>query len=581
MISTNAMRILQGLAVLLAIASVSTLGAQGPAAGVQRKTLQLADHQRVLYGQWIPNDLGSKRPHPLVVALHPGGEKTPYYGAEYLEGIFLRGLRELQPIMIAPDCPTRAWTDPQADEAVMALIDKIRREYPIDSRRILVVGFSLGGQGTWFMESRHSNLFTAGIVMAGSTGEPLEGLGRIPTYIIHSRADHAVPFAQAEERATALLSLGRPVKFEAIDGVGHFDMPAYVPALQRAASWVMERWGTTQTRGSAGAGWKVPRLPDGKPDLQGVWDYKTITPLDRPQDVANQKLLTDEQFALSEKRARDAEARFDDPPAPGDPGTYNAAFRDRGFTALDRRTSLIEDPPDGKMPPLQPGAIVQPGSTVVDIPAAPPIRYRVGGGAGMDGPELRSLAERCLLGSNNGPPMDPGAVNNNVQLVQTHDHVVLVSEMIHEARIVPLEDRAHLAKDIRQWLGDSRGHWEGDTLVIDTTNFTDKTPAFERANVRSARNDPALTALGIGRNLHLIERFARVADDVLMYEYTVDDPLTFTRPFTVKLPMRRLTGDHAQMFEYACHEGNHALHDMLAGARYQEKRAAARPAAGQ
>src|SRR5262249_16795780 len=152
------------------------------------------------------------------------------------------------------------------------------------------------------------------------------------------------------------------------------------------------------------------------------------------------------------------------------------------------------DPPDGKMPALKPGAVIQRGSTVVDIPATPPIRYRVGGGAGMDGPELRSLAERCLLGSNNGPPMDPGAVNNNVHLAPTHDPVVLVSEMVHEARIVPLDGRAHVAQDIRQWLGDSRGHWEGDTLVIDTTNFTDKTPAFERANVRSARNDPALTA---------------------------------------------------------------------------------------
>jgi hypothetical protein len=330
--------------------------------------------------------------------------------------------------------------------------------------------------------------------------------------------------------------------------------------------------GRAQT--AAGKAWKVPRLADGKPDLQGVWDFKTITPLDRPKDVSNQKLLTDEQFARWQQAALEAEAT-DRPAPPGDPGAYNVAFRERGFTAIDRRTALLEDPPDGKLPDVKLGAVIQRGSTVVDIPSEPPIRYRSGGGAGTDGPELRSLAERCLVGSNSGPPFDPGAYNNNVLVVQAPNYVVLVTEMVHDARIVPLDGRPHLPADIRQWYGDPRGRWERDTLVVDTTNFTGKTASFERSNVRSARNDQALTALGTGKSLHLVERFARLADDILMYEYTVDDPETFTRPFTVRLPMRRLTGEHPQIFEYACHEGNHGLRDILAGARYQEARGAA------
>jgi hypothetical protein len=322
------------------------------------------------------------------------------------------------------------------------------------------------------------------------------------------------------------------------------------------------------------SGWKVPRLSDGKPDLQGVWDFKTITPLDRPKEVGDQKVLTDVQLAAWEKRARDAEDQIDRPPAPGNPGGYNAAFRDRGFTAADRRTALIEDPSDGKMPALTPGALVQVGSSFRDVPAVPPIRFSHGGI--NDGPEGRGLAERCLKGFNAGPPMDPGGYNNNLQIYETSNFVVLLTEMIHDARIVPLDGRPHLPENVRQWSGDSRGHWEGDTLVVDTTNFTDRTPSYERSEVRSARNDKERTALGTGTTLHLIERFSRPSKDILRYEYTIDDPSTFTRPWTVMVPMRILTGDHAQIFEYACHEGNHALHDMLAGARYQEQRAAGR-----
>jgi hypothetical protein len=336
--------------------------------------------------------------------------------------------------------------------------------------------------------------------------------------------------------------------------------------------------GITHAQTAATNGWKVPRLADGHPDLQGIWDWKTITPLDRPAEFASQKLLTKEQMATLEKKALVAEGVELVDKGDTGIGAYNQAFRDRGLNAADLRTSLIEDPTDGKMPATQPGAVVQKGTTNIEIPAQPPIRYR-SGGAGTDGPEMRGLAERCLMGFNTGPPMDPGGYNNNLQVIQTPKYVVLFTEMIHDARIVPLDGRGHLPENVRQWSGDSRGHWEGDTLVVDTTNFTEKTASFERSNVRSARNDKDLTALGTGRTLHLVERFTRVSDSMLNYEYTVDDPVTFTRTFSVKVPMRRLTGDHAQIFEYACHEGNHALHDMLSVARGVDRKAAERSAA--
>ena len=226
----------------LIVAALFAALLQAPAYRFQQKTLDAPGGTTLLYGRAVPGDYDPKQPRPLVLALHPGGEKTPYYGAQYMRSIFLPGLRELDPIMVAPDCPTRAWSDPAAEKAVMALLENVLSEYSIDRRRILVIGFSLGGRGTWFMESRHSELFTAAIVMAGTTDEPLESLGRIPTYIIHSRDDQVVPFGQAEQRAAALERMGRPVKFEALAGLGHFEMARYSPALQRAGSWVLERW---------------------------------------------------------------------------------------------------------------------------------------------------------------------------------------------------------------------------------------------------------------------------------------------------------------------------------------------------
>ena len=307
----------------------------------------------------------------------------------------------------------------------------------------------------------------------------------------------------------------------------------------------------------------------GDPDLQGVWDFGTMTPLQRPEDQADKAFLTEEEAAAASAAVADRIARELEPSeigrgalAVGDTnaaGRYNEFWLERATNVVgDRRTSLIIDPPDGRLPPLTPEgeASQQLGNYWTDVPLGPPVRVK-GAGSGVDNPEERGLSERCLIGFNTGPPMMPGAYNNNMQLFQTPDTVVIYNEMVHDARIVSLDGRSHVPEHIRQWMGDARGHWDGDTLVVETTNFTDKTGSF----------DPNQnTAIGSGLTLHLTERFRRLDEDTLLYEYTVNDPTTFTQPFTVALPMRRSDNP---MYEYACHEGNRGLEVILSGGATQ------------
>ncbi len=324
---------------------------------------------------------------------------------------------------------------------------------------------------------------------------------------------------------------------------------------------------------AAQTGFEPPRLADGRPDLQGVWDFRTLTPLERPEERAGQTRLTPEEAAAIEageaQRAVEADRptpiRTEPLPAGGIAVSYNDFWNDRGAGVVDdRRTSLIVDPPDGRIPPPRPGARRQLAASDDAAPPDRPVRFLVGG-IGMRGPEDRGLSERCLLGFNSGPPIVPvaprGRYNQNMQLFQTPDHVVVFTEMVHEARIAPLDGRGPLPDGIRQWSGSSRGRWEGDTLVVETTNFTGKTASFAPFT---------RLAVGTGRTLHLTERFRLVDADTLLYEFTVDDPASFTRPFTAAVPMKRGT---APLFEYACHEGNRGLRNLLSGARVQESQA--------
>ena len=316
---------------------------------------------------------------------------------------------------------------------------------------------------------------------------------------------------------------------------------------------------------SAGAQtYEPPRLPDGKPDLQGVWDFQSLTPLQRPADQ-DKAVLSAEEIAEIEARAAEnnaaanapSEVRDEPLPVGGNVGGYNRYWVDQDASVVDDgRTSLIVDPPTGRLPALQAGVELIELSLGEDRPGTRPVRARAAG-IGADSYEDRGLAERCILGFNSGPPIVPAGYNQNIQVFQTSDHVAILNEMVHDARIVPLDGREHLPESVRQWMGDSRGYWDGDTLVVETTNFSDKTASF---------NPTVAQAVGTGTTLHLTERFSRVADDTLLYEYTVDDPTSFTAPFTAALPMKRGNG----MYEYACHEGNYGLLNILTGARVAE-----------
>jgi predicted peptidase len=228
---------------LLLIALLLAQPALGPPPRVRNRTLPVEHVGTITYGISVPGGDDPADPRPLVLALHPGGARAAYYGSRFLQEVVLPGLGELRAVVVAPDCPARSWTDPMADQAVMALLEQVRRDHAIDGRRILVTGFSMGGRGAWFMSSHHPDLFTAAIVMAGPVGdEPIGKRSLMPTYVIHSPEDLVVPFAPAEQAARQLAAMGRPIKFEEVRGPGHSDMGGYVDALRRAGRWIAEAW---------------------------------------------------------------------------------------------------------------------------------------------------------------------------------------------------------------------------------------------------------------------------------------------------------------------------------------------------
>src|SRR5215467_834045 len=328
-----------------------------------------------------------------------------------------------------------------------------------------------------------------------------------------------------------------------------------------------------QTPKPAAKRYVPPRTPDGHPDLQGTYDLATLTPLERPAGA--QAVLSDDE---AKKLERDVAKRVDAgaqpiagdraaPPKGGDGSTgaagnvggYNNFWLDPGssYTIVDgqKRTSIVIDPPDGHVPPLTAAARLRVASRVIrptsdatesrDPGLEPPGSY--------DDPERRPLGERCLLGfgSTSGPPMLPDYFYNNLhQIVQTPGSIMILSEMVHDARIVRM-NAEHLPKTIRKWIGDSVGHWDGDTLVVDTTNFTDKT------RFRGATED-----------MHVVERFTRVAPNALLYQFTIDDPATWARPWTGEYTW---PATNEKIYEYACHESNYALENILRGARLREK----------
>jgi hypothetical protein len=301
----------------------------------------------------------------------------------------------------------------------------------------------------------------------------------------------------------------------------------------------------------------VPRTAWGKPDLEGTWDFRTITPLERPDNLAGKEFLTDEEAAKLEKSVVDRNTELDErPPQPvsaggnvdrqadGSPGFYNNFWLDGGTkTVGTHRTSLITDPKDGKLPPMTDAARKRQEERRAYLRDHPADSY-------VD----LAAANRCLVGFNAGPPLSPGGYNQNMLIVQTKDYVGLMTEMVHTVRMVPLDGRPRVSSNVRQWSGDARGHWEGDTLVIETSNF-----------------NPERAWRGTSDKMKLVERLTRVDANTLEYNYTVTDPETWTRPWTASTTLRRSEG---ALYEYACHEGNYSEGNILSGQRAIERKAA-------
>ncbi len=294
-----------------------------------------------------------------------------------------------------------------------------------------------------------------------------------------------------------------------------------------------------------------PRTSWGAPDLNGVWTGSTITPLERPKEFAAREFLTDAEVAALEKRAIDSQV--DVAPQAGDPGTYNQVWFDPSSKVVpSRRTSLVIDPPDGRIPFTDEGRNQQVRS-----------KARYGTGPYNSWLDL-DTGERCIT---DGLPIYFTGYNNNYQILQTQAYVAIVHELYRETRIIPLDGRPHIG--IRQWLGDSRGWWEGDTLVVETTHFADR-----------EHNEWADAWRASRRTTHLIERFTRVDAETLDYQFTWEDPTIFTRPWTAAFPLTNNQASRGvtvgRLYEYASHEGNNAMPNILAGARAQERSAAAK-----
>jgi hypothetical protein len=299
----------------------------------------------------------------------------------------------------------------------------------------------------------------------------------------------------------------------------------------------------------AETGWRATRTPDGQPDLQGIWTNATITPLERPRALAGKAFLTDAEAAALEKQIAEQRVKLDTA-GTLDSGSYNQFWYDAGTKVLStRQTSLVVDPPDGRVP-VRPSAEARRDDYAAHS---------------ADSYEFMSVWDRCIT---RGVPggMFPAGYNNAYQIVQTADYVVIAYEMIHDARIIPLDNRPPLPAHLQFWMGDSRGHWEGNTLVIETRNFNNQ--GWITTSAASGR----IKGIPHTDQLHVVERLTRVSADVINYSATIDDPAIYTRPWTVAFPLS-FEPDY-RIYEYACHEGNYSIENILRGARAQEKAAA-------
>jgi len=313
------------------------------------------------------------------------------------------------------------------------------------------------------------------------------------------------------------------------------------------------------TLAQADENFEAPRTQWGHPDLQRVWNFSSSVPMQRPEEYGDREFLNDEEVAALRERLRERDANSDQaaPQTEGSPGGYNDFWVESAGITDHIRTSHIVYPTNGRLPRTVEGAPLQYGGLGPDTPGDRPVRFTVGG-ISKDGPEDRGLSERCIVGFNSGPPFTPSMYNNNVQIFQNKDTAVVMTEMIHDARIVPIYESADampkLDDDIELWTGDSRGYYEDDTLVVVTRNFNGMTQSF--------------SVFGTSSEKVLTERFTRIDPLTVNYEWTIEDPATYTDKFTAIVPMTKVAG---QLYEYACHEGNYGMVNILRGERRAEQ----------
>ena len=313
--------------------------------------------------------------------------------------------------------------------------------------------------------------------------------------------------------------------------------------------WLMVVAAAVSLSAAGATKWTLAHLSDGQPDFGGYWTNATYTPLERDRELGTKEFFTPEEAAAYAKKREQIENS-----QPKDNIHYDdRIWQDENYAKVvsRNRTSLIYDPPDGRIPDLTPAAKA--------LAAARAAETRLHGPS--DAADSRSLGERCISWGNEGPPMVGSTYQANLQIVQTKSQFVIRHEIMHGVRIIPVDGSAHVAKNIRMLFGDSRGRWENDSLVVDTTNYSDRTPF---------RGPPATTRQDIftGRDLHVTERFTRVDADTIVYRFTVDDPGTYVKPWSGELLMRKMEGP---LFEYACHEGNYGLANILSAARVEER----------
>jgi poly(3-hydroxybutyrate) depolymerase len=527
--------------------------------------------ETIPYALFVPSGYDPSTPSPLMVSLHGAGRQFDWLMnyAGFLDLADQHGY-----VVVTPLGYTRrggygyrgdSEQDRRAEQDVMNVFELVTKELNIDENRIYLWGHSMGGAGTYYIASRHPEIWAGLAAVAGGRMSAdyvdEQAIRHIPFLVIQGSDDQTVPAAGSRASVARMRELGMQHLYVEIPGGDHSLFISRNPDVVEHLFSFFD----IVSKGEDAGSWEVPRTSDGHPDLQGNWTNMSLTPFEREEGRGP-------VFMREEVEGMERQPGV----CPAKPGTiecgrvdnradesltnerrlsgaeYNEVYWDRGSRVAivngQHRTSFITHPTNGRVPPLTPEGERR-------IREYRDFRAQFGS---YDHPELRPLGERCVINGGTsgplGPPMVPKtSYNGNYTIVQTADHIMIMAEMIHDARIIRIGNGPRLSPDMRPWFGDSWAHWEGDALVVETTNL-----------------DPRQSLQGIPPSQHMkvTERFTRVDEETILYEFTIEDPTTYSEPWGGDIPLKRF---HDLLYEYACHEGNYSFSSVLSGARYQER----------